>query len=373
MSNAASTPPAAFPGRLAALDGLRFVAALSVLAFHYFFRGSAEPVLLDFGYPEAASFALYGYLGVSLFFMISGFVIAWSAEGRSCEAFAVLRFARIYPAFLICMTGSFLVMTLAGDARFPVSAGQWLANFFIFAPAAGFGFIDGVYWSIVLELIFYGWMTLAIITGLFKAQPLGLVAIWMMLSALNEFVLDNGGLRLLFITEYSAWFAAGILMYRMRVSPPTPVALALFLSSLLLAIATSFGTRGWMLDHYGIGLSNVQLTIAVLALFAIFIATVVWGSKLRSSPVSVALGGLTYPLYLLHQNIGYIALNWLTPYLGRCLAAAIITIALVALSYLIFAWIEAPLRRWLTLRLSRRLVATGGTSDNAGGNQALSA
>jgi len=80
--------------RLASLDLLRLVAALAVVLFHYLFRGGITGDL-DVEYAAAAPFAIYGYLGVSLFFLISGFVIAWSAEGRTWQEFAVARFARL--------------------------------------------------------------------------------------------------------------------------------------------------------------------------------------------------------------------------------------------------------------------------------------
>ena len=89
-----SSLPEVKQSHIATLDLLRLVAALAVVAFHYLFRGAAAGGYLAEGYPEAAPFAIYGYLGVNLFFLISGFVIAWSAQGRSWESFAVARFAQ---------------------------------------------------------------------------------------------------------------------------------------------------------------------------------------------------------------------------------------------------------------------------------------
>ena len=53
--------------------------------------------------PYLASYAQYGFLGVPVFFIISGFVIAYSAEGRTPVGFAIARFSRIYPTFLFCV------------------------------------------------------------------------------------------------------------------------------------------------------------------------------------------------------------------------------------------------------------------------------
>ena len=95
---------------IATLDLLRLAAALAVVFFHYFFRGAAAEGALAEGYPAVAPFALYGYLGVNLFFLISGFVIAWSAQGRFWQEFAIARFVRLYPGYLLCMTITFAVV-----------------------------------------------------------------------------------------------------------------------------------------------------------------------------------------------------------------------------------------------------------------------
>ena len=88
---------------LPALDLLRLFAALSVVLFHYAFRGAAADGYTHVHLPELIPFAKYGARGVSLFFVISGFVIAYSAVGRSTQDFAIARITRLYPGFLICM------------------------------------------------------------------------------------------------------------------------------------------------------------------------------------------------------------------------------------------------------------------------------
>ena len=64
--------------RVNEIDLLRFIAALAVVFFHYAFRGYAADDLSILPYPLLAPLAKYGYLGVELFFMISGFVILTS-------------------------------------------------------------------------------------------------------------------------------------------------------------------------------------------------------------------------------------------------------------------------------------------------------
>lgn len=83
--------------RVELLDYARFSAALSVLAFHYLFAGIRNGKLSSLSYiPVVTDIAKYGYLGVELFFMISGYVIFATAKDKSPGQFIVSRIARLY-------------------------------------------------------------------------------------------------------------------------------------------------------------------------------------------------------------------------------------------------------------------------------------
>nr|WP_295467341.1 acyltransferase [Mesorhizobium sp.] len=333
--------------RIATLDWLRLVAALAVVAFHYLFRGAAADGLLDSGYPQAAGIAIYGYLGVHLFFLISGYVIAWSAEGRGWLDFAVARFVRLYPGFLVCMTLTFAVMFAVQPEWGSVTIQQYIANLFMFAPALGEPFVDGVYWSIILELIFYGWVTVALMSGAFQTLRLELVAGWLVLSAVNEFSIGSEAMRLLFLTEYGPLFASGILIHHIQTRGRSAEALVLLAASLMLSTSLMAVGKGWMQSHYGVSVPMAGLVVASLAMHGLLVGAVLLRAKVSPTRLSLALGGLTYPLYLLHQHIGYVAINATAPVLGKWSAAALVAAAMLTLSWLIWRWIETPLRHRL--------------------------
>ncbi|MGV9630616.1 acyltransferase family protein [Streptomyces sp. NPDC003487] len=112
---------AAQPPRLALVDGLRLAAALFVAAFH--FLGTTNPAILgespkEFSYLVHRA-ALYGWLGVEMFFLISGYVICMSAWGRSPGQFAVSRISRLFPAYWFV-----ILLIVARIAIIPMQTGD---------------------------------------------------------------------------------------------------------------------------------------------------------------------------------------------------------------------------------------------------------
>jgi len=338
---------------IATLDLLRLAAALAVVFFHYFFRGATAGDLVAGGYPGVAPIAIYGYLGVNLFFLISGFVIAWSAENRGWEQFAIARFARLYPGFMLCVTISFAVVAAFGAPLFSTSFAQYAANLSMVAPVFGQPFMDGVYWSIVLELIFYGWVTLAMATGIFRGRKLELIFIWLAISALNEFFIGSRAVRLLFITEFGPFFATGLLVHHLHAHGRSRPALLLLVAAFLMSSCTLSVTQQWMQEAYGATVSTANLVAANAVMHAALIGAVLLRKRVRSSVITLALGGLTYPLYLLHQNIGYLVINAATPLAGKWVAALDCVGLMLFASWAIWHYFERPAQRMLRIRLGR--------------------
>ena len=106
--------------RLAALDGLRLVAAFAVLAYHY--SGIYTPhwgAAPHVEFPTLNELSRYGFLGVELFFMISGFVILMTAYGRTIESFTASRVARLFPAYWVAIALTFTLQQFWRDGRQP--------------------------------------------------------------------------------------------------------------------------------------------------------------------------------------------------------------------------------------------------------------
>src|SRR4051812_31838938 len=92
--------------RLPELDLLRFIAAVGVVLFHSTHWPSPRTPL--------ANLCTFGFMGVPLFFTISGFVILMTAEKRNGLQFVNSRIARLYPSFWICVLLSTLALATLG-------------------------------------------------------------------------------------------------------------------------------------------------------------------------------------------------------------------------------------------------------------------
>lgn len=315
------------PSRLTELDALRGVAVLMVLAYHYTTR-LGELV------PQAAwgDFALGNY-GVHVFFVISGFVIFMTLERSERAAdFVLARFSRLYPAYwagvLLTSTALWLV---AGPVE-PPSLRQAVVNLTMLQGFIGIKPVDGVYWSLEVELLFYA-IALAAYRGgmLRRAEPT--LCAWLFLSALYssplwEFLALVPGAPLaarLLVLEFAPLFTIGMLFYRLYRGEGRPAwNYALIGAALALVVRMQPGM--------------VALLIAATsaAMWTLGRGGLAW---LRFAPL-VFLGTISYPLYLVHQKIGHAVLIGLAEHgwspMPRLAAAALVSLGLAtAITFLV--------------------------------------
>src|SRR5690606_11316342 len=132
------TPSAVTGNRFYVLDGLRFIAAIAVLLYHYSIYFDVNHVLLR-------NVSAFGYLGVHFFFILSGFVIAASAQNRNAIDFALARAARLYPAFWAALVFTVAVSVLQTPN---INIGEILMNATIINDYFSIPNFDGVYWTL---------------------------------------------------------------------------------------------------------------------------------------------------------------------------------------------------------------------------------
>jgi peptidoglycan/LPS O-acetylase OafA/YrhL len=334
------------PGlRFHEIDFLRGLACISVLAFHFLSRGPHTGTMPGVDFPLLASAARYGYLGVHLFFVISGFVILLSAQGVTPRSFAASRASRLYPALWAAATLTAGAAWLLGDARYAVSTTSYLVNLSMIPHWFDVPYVDGAYWSLGCELHFYILVWLALRLGLMGRLE-WLLAAWLLVSAVNavcpmwpvEFWLD---------AKWAPFFSAGALFYLVRAHGVSRARLALLATSFALAqlYAIGEGTQA--------GIAVAMVASVVTAIFALFWLIATGRLRMKSSPFVFYAGALTYPMYVIHQNLGFMVYGRLHQASGLVVVSLVSMLALLLLtSWCIHAWVERPLGQAMRRRLA---------------------
>ena len=349
------------------LTSLRFFAAAAVVVYHL------SPYVFWLHQPNllGRSVAL-GFVSVSFFFVLSGFVLATSyarsEASFNLKGFLVARFARIYPGFcawLLFETPHFVytnirVMHHRAQEIFLL----WLGSFFaLHGWLTRFGFMDAPCWSISDEFFFYLLFPfVAFRLWRMKSQWLGVVCVLLYLLG-NAFVyycfrhgaphyeLDFNPLT--HLPDFFLGIALARFRDRIERRPAWSARVRRFAPALaLLAVLVFFAIPAFSL---GIPLTLMQHS-ALFPIYAAIILAFASGNalieKIFAVPLLVLLGEASFALYLLHIPVAAVLRvplerqPILMPFVffGIC----------VGLSIVSFHFLETPARRWIIRRFHSR-------------------
>lgn len=380
--------------KLGALTGLRFVAALHVVLGHeaqWLFADCAA--LLRSGLMSSifgvratqfvaelvGNLAFTGRSSVSLFFVLSGFILAYNyrdtlGKGVTLPEFYWMRFARIYPVYLLAflMVLPFVVARIftetesAGDATrrgllnlmllqswYPPDSLSWNAPAWSLSVEmffyASFPFLLGPIMSVSRKKAICGALLLCVVTQIgvgFGKVHTG--------EAAPDWYAFFSNFPLLRLSEFTLGIALVRLVPENRTSDAAhtvaghPLTLLLVCAACLLAV-------GWKSD----GLGEVTRGVMLPLCFATLIYCLAWGSAdrfLGSAPLTL-LGEASYALYITHEAmLPYFETikRRLTvdPELGKPLRIAFVLTAIM-FSVLVLKWLEIPARKGLVKWFSR--------------------
>ncbi|KQV06020.1 acyltransferase family protein [Leifsonia sp. Root112D2] len=384
MSSIAGSPAVTAEGRTVRLDsltGLRWWAAFAVFAYH---MRNLAPL------PHSGIF-VYGNYGVTFFFILSGFVLTWSARPSVAPTtFWWRRFARIYPSHFVALLFAIPVF-YSFD---PDPAQTWVKPVSFGILALSFVFLQGwsrdpailfsgnpAAWTLSCEAFFYAlhpalhrafqgltkrgalWATVGVIALAF-AYRIAVIA-WpsswlgslpLPITRVSEFIIGIGIAR------------AMIAGWKVRIKPLWAYLLG---AGLILWVFISVRWEGDnAVVRFILQTSNEWIIIAC----AVTIAAVAWRdvtggqSILRWRPL-VVLGEWSYAFYLVHATFVYIALSLFggqrTAWSNLLWYAALLALSLAgaaALHYLIEKPFERYMRAWWDARLKRKQLARSATS-----------
>ena len=288
--------------RLHALDALRGLAALYVVIYHDTLRfprfmqglpmdgGALLPGLTQ----EEA-----GVIPVLWFFIISGFVITWTVgRCRTPMDFIVSRVSRLYPAFWAALAVSVALQVAWPFPGEGPGVGQVLAHVTMLHEFVGFANVDGVYWSLTVELRFYAYVLALFTLGLWRYVHVAAL-LWAGAGLLAA-VLPLAGFAMpwraqqVLMTEFGPFFAAGMMLYQLWRG-----------QRVAWAWTTLAVCAGALLAGYR----------PVSAASCIVVAGMIgWacrgGLRWLAWPPLLWLGSVSYALYLSHQTASFMVLRF---------------------------------------------------------------
>ena len=342
--------------RMGVLDGYRTLAIMLVLGFHYCSRWT-QPNHPENLYPYGdllrdIPLVGHGGLGVQLFFIISGFVIALTLlHSKDGLDFALRRAARLFPTMVFCAVLTFAMLAILPVRYFEPRLIDFLPSLTFIEPylwekALGtpVSAIDGAYWSLFVEVKFYFWAGLLFfVFG--KARFLATFTVFLNavllltvagVLASNKSVIDLG--QHMFAAAHLPWFGAGIAFFYLHLDRGSRLARFLAAETLVAVLAQAF-LRG--------AEPEIPYYLAFYALFVLFVFRRQWVRVFEWKPLGSS-GEASYSLYLLHQNVGVTLIAVLGGVFGAhwsVLAVPVVATIMVLLSLQIYRRWELPAKR----------------------------
>lgn len=316
--------------RIGVLDSFRGIAALSVVYYHltHWFRQKHGH---DFS--EAYDF-IYGSYAVYFFFIISGFVIFMTVERcKSVTEFAYRRFIRLYPTYWICLIITGLTIYFFGLPEDRPSITEFAVNFTMIQKLLKFDDVDPSYWSLVPELAFY-----FIIILTFATKQLNKIYIWGSIWVFFSLLRGLFGLHLPEILfRYSGLFFTGILFYKLFSGDNRKTHHFAILLCFIVVIFNLDITDKLNFLNY----------LPVVIIYAAFYLFLYHKLEFLDNKVLRFLGYVSYPLYLIHQERGFIILLKLKSlgFTGYWIIFIPIIVT-IAIAYVITTFIEKPIIKY---------------------------
>ena len=319
------------------LDLLRLVAATLVMVYHFGFWNwvREEPLarMLPGQTPAWGADVHFGWVGVEIFFVISGFVIAYTASSADPARFLRARFLRLAPASWIGATIALLVFAALHHALDKLVIVKYLKTL-IFWPLDA---IDGVWWTIGIEIDFY-----ILVYVLIRARligSLGTVAVtlglasgmfWVLALSAQYYLQGADGFRgvlyhlvakaegnrelQLLLVQHGCLFGLGVTFWQASTRGLTKRRFVAILALVGACILEIVGQDGIIARNAGLPLSAIPAIVTWGAAAGFLVLSMAFDEQLvrligRGAWIVRFMGLATYPLYLVHDAIGTLVID----------------------------------------------------------------
>jgi peptidoglycan/LPS O-acetylase OafA/YrhL len=330
---------------LGVLDLLRGFAALSVCLFH--FTGGALP---KFYTSELEGYFTWGYMGVEVFFVISGFVIPYSLYGtgyqiRDFGGYFLKRVARICPPAYISMFLGIGQLLLAHyflhhkqQKISDMTVAQMVSNTLFIVPFVKYHWFNEVFWTLAIEFQFYVVIGLLFDKLFIRVNLMSFLAIGLLMSA-GYHSLNALGFKAENYLHFNAFFMLG--------------------GACLLYIKGVFNSWKFLIALFAFSVAAFMTFSLTMMLFGLITALVIVFVKVQHSWFAF-FGKISYSLYLTHSVAGAYAefaldrLYHPVSVAGKMTGVFLCVLAAIVAAYVFFLLVEQPF-----IKLAKRLIGSG--------------
>lgn len=328
--------------RLEVVDSLRGIAVLLVCISHFMIANNGIP-------KQSWGSKVYigGWVGVDVFFVISGFIIPYALH-RACftladyPRFVVRRMIRLDPPYLVAIILTIVAGTLASKSAFfqgvpfQFTVPQVLAHFAFLNAFLNFDWLNPAFWTLAIEFQYY--LLIGLLHPLISHRSMAMRSI--LVPALGCLALAFPDQRYVF--HWMFLFMVGMIAFQWRAG---------LLSPLALVGSSFFSTAGIAFTH-GLAVACVCLATSVMIMFG----------RLRSR-VLLFFGTISYSLYLLHGPIGLRVVNLLGRNVSTTSGGLLVIVcgmtASTICAFILYKFVERPAQRLAsTVRYKRSLSRT---------------
>ena len=313
------------------IDALRVVGAASVISFHYFSNGISNGSVTSIGLTPFSEIAKYGYLGVQLFFVVSGYLILMSTN-RSAWEFAKGRVKRLYPLYwmaIILITAITYLPTLSKNQPDFL---QILASITMFPTAFDQGWIDGAHWFMLIEIQFY--LLIFVLLKLRAGKHLPTIfPIWAIVI-LIWYVFDLNRFNIWYLYGPFSFICGGAIIYSIKQSGWNLLRVVGLIAAVTGGLYSRLGSLDYLSEIRNTQYSATVVTVIVLIIFGLLLLTLLPKISNMHIPGAVFLGAITYPLFLIHGRLGYMALERFATEQNKYLIYSLLIILAISIAYL---------------------------------------
>lgn len=359
------------PRHIVGLDLLRLFAAMAVVLFHLAYLDWALPGstthqmsggLAEFR--ELSAISGFGWVGVQIFFVISGFVIASTSMAATPWSFLRSRAVRLLPAAWVCASLSFIAGRLFLSGTMSIRA---YLDSITLSPLGPW--VDPSYWTLGVEISFYAMVGILIASGhIERLRQLGLLvgsvsaAYWLLrilafsnpghaLAPLLDQTRESRALELMLV-HHGCFFCLGVCLWwhHFRRASFANMLACGFMAAI--CVVQILFQHMLVIEKTGQAASGaIPVVVWLIAVAAIVVSIRI--NDLLHRYVTLRLcakkiGLATYPLYLVHQVLGCLLLGQLIAFgCNRFLALAVSVCAIFGLSMVIASQLEQPFKALL--------------------------